>query len=353
MSFGRVKIACSSAGIGALCWCVVPEAVAQQSAPRETVPIQFSSPLDNTAISNLNTTLSQKKRSADLLNYYPQGGSASPSFGPGQSQSPMIVRTPAPVVRSRQIMQMIEKRKDWVFSEPDEKEFGLAAEQIFNLPQQDPEQGYKERVTATERYFRDGNDTKAKPSGYDTTAGDSGAAQNSSFWSVDSGSAQSGFASLFGQPTSSDSVNPLFQSQFSQSQNWDPFGLEKSVISTGDRSRTQEGSLGQFNQLLGSQAVTPSTFDAGNAPWLTQSGSASSATKPDSFSGFSAFQQNKSSGSFSLAPGLVGMPASPGSLQEASTAPGAMPSLTPESPETEQPRKTMPPPVFDMPRSHF
>jgi hypothetical protein len=126
----------------------------QQPSPGRARKIEFSDPRGSVVTSNLNQIANEKttfqnpeddlKKSFDV-------------FSPGNSLQgigvPQMQRAPSSGVNSKRLKELLEKRQEWLFLEPEDYQAGWTAEEIFGIPEYGPNGEVKEKKSPLERYF--------------------------------------------------------------------------------------------------------------------------------------------------------------------------------------------------------
>lgn len=350
-----MKSKCFAAAICAVWLCALP-AVAQQAPAARSVPIEFSEPGSKSVISNLNSGVLEQQTAGSVEDALKNPGGFNPDSGSPFEPQRMMVRPPPPVIKSKQIMDLLEKRKDWVFLNPEESEFGLTAKQIFNLREQDPTQMENGKMTPMERYYKRETEQSADKKNdlpkLDENASGSRFQQGNAWSSLFS--PQSVTDSRFKQQEES-SDSAYYRTPFARTDDRDPFGT--GGFDARARERVQDTRREAFERLLetGSSA-TAAVNPAGGSGWLNQvEGWGVSSSRPVVSSGLGTLPEikpNDPKNFFGAVPTVAQTPTLR-ELPSVATPLGMSPSLTPALATEEQKRPTMPPPVFEMPKSRF
>ncbi len=103
--------------------------------------IEFSTPKDNKgAITNLSQFPGRKdnlKKLEDELNRSSSGFSPKGSLDPAMP-APVFRPAPTPVYQDRRTQELLEKRKNWAFAQPEDWAMGTAGENFFDSSMLDP-----------------------------------------------------------------------------------------------------------------------------------------------------------------------------------------------------------------------
>lgn len=351
--------------------CVSPMAVAQQQSRVRSQPIIFSETANSSVLSNLNNTAprgdvlrnleGQIQKPDDLIR---------PSDSMGQLQQPVLMRSPAPVLGSTKLMKLLRQNQDekenWAFMNPEDKQLGQTAEEIFKISEYGSDGEESKKKTAVEKFYE-----RADRESNVATDRMRGAGENAD--SDDPIRGGSGEKNQFGatrffdtdstitKSSQNQSDNSFLSDNFSAGMSWNPFGLGQAQTDAKDRGR--DARMEAFQKLLGSVGVNSSdSSSSGFNPSGTGAGSISSPlgsgwleTTPAAPAAIAPViaPANNFSGSFNSSPSVLGTLSRPQGMPEAAAATPAFPSLTPLLPAQEKPRATMPQPVFSMPQRKF
>lgn len=146
-SFGLVLVALSLGGLW-LC-----RAAAADRPPGKT--IEFSEPKSPEVLTNLNELGSRKDSLRQLEEdlYRPLQGFSPRSSLDGVFAPP--ARPPgAPVIQSKRVRELLERRKNWIFMTPEDLTMELTPEEIFKLPQYGEDGQEQKRGPSLERYYQ-------------------------------------------------------------------------------------------------------------------------------------------------------------------------------------------------------
>jgi hypothetical protein len=151
-------------------------------------PIEFSGPKNGEATNDLNQLTGRKDGMKELEEdlFRPQQ-----SFSPPSSLDGIIARPTrpqaAPLIQNKRVKELLERRKDWVFMNPEDLMATSAAEEILKSPQYGPDGQEKKEMPMFERFYRS---LVTKQSGANNLMGSKN-------------------GDLFGQPTRSNSRDEL------------------------------------------------------------------------------------------------------------------------------------------------
>ena len=364
MSFGWLITRVGAVGMCAATACVVTEVVAQQQPAPRTVPIEFSDPFTNSALSNLKriSTEQPDRERLDILYQEKKPGSDG-----GGAAGAMVVTPPRPVVHSREARRMMDK--DWVFNDAEESAFGLTPEQIWNLPKQKDDRATVEDMTALERFYGKGQEPRDSGSRQADYPGD----QTSDYPSSRTDSSSTPFDSM--PVAEQGNVVELFKDDFAApSDLTSPWSLEGPKLWDQGQASTEvepihESYVEQYRQItdfrpaatadgnpgrIGSDTFDPVGVWSWNySPFSTPSSrqvpTEEAIPSPAGKSQSPFGTPNDDLGTSLVSSGLPEIEKVPSSLPDL-----APPSLTPSLPVEEgRPRSTIPPPVFEMPKPKF
>jgi len=122
--------------------------------PRHGRPIEFSDPKSAEITTNLNQFSIKRGGLRDLevdLKSFQQGFSSRSSLD-GIAEPP-VRYSPPPVIQSKKARELLERKKNWAFMNPEDLTSGATAEQIFNLPEYGPDGKEKRKSSAVELYY--------------------------------------------------------------------------------------------------------------------------------------------------------------------------------------------------------
>jgi hypothetical protein len=312
----------------------------QQPPPRRGQPILFSEPRADTATSNLNEIVTQK-RSPKNLEQEPQKTLDIFSVGdPGANMiMPPLRQLPPPNVNSKRLKELLDKRKDRGFESPEDLVTGLTAEEIFKVPELDRDGQEKKKTTAMERYYQRlerehlGNTNQMKGDDLFGRQKQNDGRDDLTFFGTEKTPGVAGNATapilkpLFGDDSLSAFSPDMNKSgSFSES-----FGFAN--VESPATTRARETRLQDFRELLS----PPVTRGAAVNPFN------SAATAPPGVTPFGMDSLPGATPRGSLPTTTVGAPlAFPGSAANRQ-------NLTPPPP----PRMPLPPPAFELPKRKF
>jgi hypothetical protein len=110
--------------------------------------------VESLVASNLNALANEKARFQN-----PEEDLKKPfeAFRPGGSLqgvgAPLMQRAPSSGVNSKRLKELLEKRQEWPFLEPEDYQTALTVEEVFGIPEYGPNGEVKERKSPLERYY--------------------------------------------------------------------------------------------------------------------------------------------------------------------------------------------------------
>jgi hypothetical protein len=340
-----------------------PAAPAQSAPAGRGRAIQFSEPRSPVVSSNVNSLGANKTRledlEQDLRKPFDFLGTADNSIN--RLAAPPVRPPPPSAARLRQMKELLEKRKEWIFLAPEEYVApGLTAEEIFDLPEYGPDGEPRPRKTPIERYYERLDKARAEARAAATNrvrddfalsplAGDAGQDDRDRFKGLGLTGAEPSVPGLDAWdkalrgwvPSGNAILNPTPSSSTGSGGGLgDLFGLGKPQTDgfAPDRSRAMDERMQEFKKLLETSSPTalnpvPGAFSSAPIPPAIPPGPAASAGQ-DPFgsaglrSGVSPLAANPAP--LALSPGSPANPALPGWLPPPSAAPAA-PALKPPS----------------------
>lgn len=153
MSFSLQNFRFSGATVAVLlCALFSGSLQAQQSRGRA---IHFSDPKADTASTNVNQ---MGVRNSGLKNLEDDLFRPLQSFSPKSSLDGVAAPLPPPhvtrpVVPSQRARELMDRRRNWVFTQPEDSIPGLTAEEMFNLREYDEDGQEKKKLSAVEEYY--------------------------------------------------------------------------------------------------------------------------------------------------------------------------------------------------------
>jgi hypothetical protein len=127
---------------------------AQAGGKERGRPIEFSVPRSDEVTTNLHQLTSKKDGLKQLEEdlYQPLQ-----SFSPRSSLDGVAAPPPrapaAPVIQSKRVKELLERRKNWVFMSPEDLASAPSAEDVLKAPQIGPDGQEKKELPAIERYY--------------------------------------------------------------------------------------------------------------------------------------------------------------------------------------------------------
>src|SRR6266478_76356 len=130
-------------------------------------PIEFSDPKSAEITTNLNQLNIRRgglrDLEVDLTKSFQQGFSSRSSLD-GIAEQPIRFYSPAPIIQSKKAKELLERKKNWVFMNPEDLTSGPTPEEIFNLPEYGPDGKEKKQRSAVELYYeRQERENRATP----------------------------------------------------------------------------------------------------------------------------------------------------------------------------------------------
>jgi hypothetical protein len=350
---------------------VVMSASGQESRLRRGRSIQFAEPRSDVVKSNVNqlgankTTLNSLEQ--DLRKPFEW-------LNPGENLADRFTGAAAPralpsPTRARQMKDLLEKRNEWIFLEPEDYfAGGLNAEENSHLPEYGLNGEEKKKKTAVERYYERLDSMRAElQAATNQVAGsdplnprpkrEGEEEQKELVLGGQPGPLSSGLGdmeqtvkslsavdpSAFGTIVSEPGVTRSFADVFG-------FGKKEPAESAQEKSRAMETRIQEFKQLLETRSLTPSSPGlAGYNPLVSSPLTAPPAVPS---AGLDGFNSDTARGFSSL---LSPSPVSQTTLSGLPTAAANIgsPSWQTTLPAPEQPRMTLPAPAFNIPQRKF
>lgn len=340
----RMAIQMILPGLAVLVSAMVLQAPAQSRG--YGAPIQFSTPRQEAATTNLNEftdpSRSSLRRLEDDLN--------KPLRVLGRdSDAEMFVprsRPPAgPVIQSKRIRELLDRRKNWVFDTPENQLLGLTEESPLKVPELDDQGRDSSKMSVFERFYQNleqSGNTNPALSGLEFPPMMDNSSGLRPFDTPETGAAQAA-------PNREELTLPsiFYNNSFQESREPGSGGptTTANLFAPGSpnswQNKAQEVRLQQFKQLM--QRETPKAT-APALPGLTGSremGGSIAPPQPTGSSLDSRVLRVPGASGFSGA----GLAAAPGLA-----SPAAQPTLAPPPPE---PRRPKPSPLNEMPRRNF
>jgi hypothetical protein len=373
MSFCFLRCERLLASACAVLLCVSPMAVAQQQSRVRSQPIIFSETANSSVLSNLNNTAPRRDAVRNLEGQIQKPDDLiRPNDSMGQLQQPVLIWSPAPVLGSKKLMKLLRQNQDekenWAFMNPEDKQLGQTAEEIFKISEYGSDGEETKKKTAVEKFYEradresnaatdrkrgagenaDSDDQNRDGSGEKREKDQLGATR---FFDADSTITKS---------SQNQSDNSFSSDSFSAGMSWNPFGSGQAQTDVRDRGHDER--MEQFQKLLVSSGVNSSdSSSSGFNPSGTGAGSFSSPlgngwleTTPAAPAAIApVFAPANNFSTFNSSPSVFGTLSRPQGMPEASAAPAFPSSLSPLLPAQEKPRSTMPQPVFSMPQRKF
>jgi len=153
---GRSLTFCSFASLAALTGGLLLACNGRAGEPPHGRPIEFSDPKSAEITTNLNQ-LSPRRGGlrdleVDLTKSFQQGFSSRSSLD-GIAEPP-IRYSPPPVIQSKKARELLERKKNWAFVNPEDLTSGPTAEQVFGLPEYGADGKEKKKTSAVELYYQ-------------------------------------------------------------------------------------------------------------------------------------------------------------------------------------------------------
>lgn len=369
MSSGRSRFALFLTAMGALLAAVFVASAQSGSSsalPRRGRAIQFSNPRSSVVSSNVNELGANKTKLEDLEQ---QLRKPFEIFGSGDDSINRVAtpvrRLPPSAAKMRQMKELLEKRKEWIFLAPEDYvEPGLTTEEMLDVPEYGTDGTEKKRKTPIERYYERLEKARAEARAAVTNQSDDdsdlGLVQRAKAQADVSGVAKT---SDFGQPKSfspgldavektlkqwqsvpeNSILNPSTAETTTGNSFSDLFGFGKIAAPApgSEQALAREARMQKFKELL--EPHSTAMFDSG-APAFTPP-ALPSLTPPADFGASPGVAKRSSPISpppSSSAPGLVPTSANP-----------ALPSWQTQPPEPKAPALKLPPPGFNIPQRKF
>ncbi len=351
-------------------------AYAQRAPYRGVRPIEFSEPRSDVISSNVNQLRTPKQTS--LQDLEKEIKKPFELLSPGSEPAPRLsttpaLRTPQSAARTKQMKELLEKRNEWIFLDPEDYHgLGLTAEEMLRVTEYEPDGRVKKEKTPLEQYYEKMDKARA-----DLHAMATNRARSDDFFNLRSTdeptdrAKERGFA---GQPNpvksgsgelelnpnpqpateaSSFNLNGKEQTIGQGFAEFFGFGKPESPEEVAKRVRNQEAHQKEFKDLLGVPASSPLTATAGPLEALTGDGLVtppSLATgglgkSPGANQSVSTSQPPSASPNASVATSIL-----PGAQANAGL-PAWQTTLAPPAPETT--RKPLQTPSFQIPQRKF
>jgi len=331
---------------------------AQNTAPGRS--IELSAPASVEMLTNFNHSAAQqegrKQLEADLFKQrrlFPDNNSLGGMLAP-QLPNP----TAMPVIRSKRVQELLERRKNWIFMSPEDLTSAPSAEELLNLPEYSKDGQEKKMLSPLERYYQNlerGSKTATVKSKFQDD--DAFGFRDRDASRLDSG--QRDAANLSGDGSDNErnlkrSLNPdadrdgqvPARSSFS-----DIFGLAN-VKPLAGHDEVHKLRMEQFKtQILG---LPPSLPAAGIDPGNSLQSLIAPTPRAPAPPGAPVYGNSGSIGQIgfgqqSVAVNPLSLPGSPDAGQNSF----GLSSPSPPPPKVEQPRLTPPAPTFTVPQRKF
>ena len=128
--------------------------LAAQSMPRGR-PIEFSDPKGGGVYTNLQEFGSRTDRLKQLEEELSQPlRMFSPDTSLGGAPVPFVRPSTTPVIQSKKLQDLLERRKNWAFLSPEDVAAGPTAEDIFGVPKYEADGQETSKTPALEQYFK-------------------------------------------------------------------------------------------------------------------------------------------------------------------------------------------------------
>jgi hypothetical protein len=325
----------------------------EEPARRTATPIIFSAPQSDTVSSNLNQ-ISSKPSLRDLESDLKKPFEIFQTAPQSRFQPPVKLTTPpAPVVNSRKLKELLDKRAEEIYLSPD----AATDDEFLRESESDSDPFHRNKPkNSVERYY----------DRLDRTGALTNHTRGSDLFGDKPGS-EAGAALSLDRP-----LNPLDEAAGSTARNFrflsnaipdrggaysqdlkprtfgDIFGLGPG--DTSERlSQSRESRLDSFKRLLEGPAA-PSRVDFNAPPPAAPSTTAlpSPTYAPAAAPVWSSTAKPVAGSSFSSSAGVVGAPAKPQGLPDFAVSASSL-ATTPQG----QPAKALPPPTFKVPKRQF
>lgn len=361
MNSGSSKLLCGLVLAG-LALSVAPTAPAQQPPSKRGRAIQFSETRSDVVSSNVNELRTKRpslkqleqelKKPFELLN---------PDADPANRLTTPPLRHTPPPARTKQMKELLEKRNEWIFLEPEDYGSGLTPEEMLNLPEYGPDGELKKRKTALERYYDNLDKAQADARVAATNRARADEVFGSRSKDEETEDSQNlGFANEPGLGNNERTGKSLAPGElpafslaapemFTTGGFADAFGFGRSerIEPKSDRSRSIEARNQEFKKLLEMGSSSPLNQDAGainsliSPPFSTPS-----------------LLKSRNLGTLPGAGLSSTLPPNPTSLSPSPVMPSvavspALPAWQTTPAPVEQPRKVLPPPTFQIPQRKF
>ena len=323
-----------------------------QQPPKKGRAIVFSDPKSETVTSNLDQTASSKTTLRTLDDQFKKPFSI---FVPGDAENggqvPPMLRLAPSASQSKRAKELREKRKDWVFLSPEDSEFGLSLEAMFNIPEYDQDGRVKQKGTPLERYYERLEHQRTAGTNQSNAFGmrrKGDEANELGFFGAEvlPGARSSDTDQILKRLSNKDSAGTLFAERDGKRNSYDASDFGGVIKS--DLAGSREGRLEEFKQLLEAHALPSPAPGA-----MDLNGMAASTPRSVVPGGFKDSSSSGDPNSPKPVPYAVGSPLGPQGLPEATASPG-YPSLAPTLPAPTPAPETKPPqPTFTAPRRKF
>lgn len=315
-----------------------------QPAARRGSPIRFSAPRQDAATTNLNEFTDASRDNLRKL----EEDLGQPLRLLGRTPGTEIFGSrplppPGPMIQSKRIRELLDRRKNWVFDTPENQVLGLTGEEMMNLPEMDEQGRDKSKIPVFERFYE--NLAREREGGTDRAFGGSEsrstmdeAAGRRPFGGSETGPAQDR-SDREGLSLPNVFRSDVFEAGVSPGLNRSPTmpDLFNPPPQSAWQVKAQESRLQQFKQMIQPDTPKVNSPGLGGLPASSGLGGLQPGEGP-TFSGSRAVTA-PGAGSFSGA----GLAAAPGLSSP------AQPTMTP-LPERRLPKS---PPVMEIPRRKF
>jgi len=354
---------------------VVLPAIAQQPPSKRGRPIRFSEPRSDVVSSNVNQLRTSQTSLQELEQSFKKPFELlSPSDDPVVRLTvPPLRHFPPSAARSRQMKELLEKRNEWVFLEPEDYyDLGLTAEEMLNVPEYGADGEVKKRKTPLERYYDNMDKARAaaqaaitnRARGEETPGtrlvdeeterlNEPRFTRQSDSLKRGSGEVERPFEPLstvelpaFTQTGSEPSLARDFSELFG-------FGKSEAAQLETEKARNLEARSQEFKQLLEMRSASTLNPGAGTLnSWISRplgTPPALAAGGLDALSGTSAGSSSPLANNPAPNPGSLSPPA----LQPGAAANSGLPNWRATLPAPEPSRKGLPAPAFQIPQRKF
>ena len=358
-----------AAGCGVLL-CLPSTGVAQGRSSSRSQPIIFSETRSSTVVSNLDSAAPRRETIHKLDEQIQRPNDAfRPSEAFGNVSQPAFIRAPAPTVSSKSLMELIRKdreRKDWVFTQPEDNQLGLTAEEMFSIRDYGADGTEKKKASPLESFME--RQRRERAMGTNQIGAASATDGYYDSFSDDPNGRKDDDSSPFFEGKSRSrkamSTDPdgLFSPEaVAPGVTWNPFGVQS--LDTSAKDAAKESRMQDFNSLFKPLAGVTSggdatAYDPGTlgsvGGYSPLSGILPASASAVSTSSKLFISPTPTAGSMFASPvDSMTSPARPLGLPEVAASP-VSPSLTPALPAVQEPpRQAMPQPVFSMPQRKF